>query len=105
MHLTSSNFDEVVLQSAQLVLVDFWASWCGPCRLMMPVLEEISHEYEGRVLIAKINVDEQQDLAQQHNILSIPTFLLFKQGKKVDQFSGAMSKEQLASRLAPHLGT
>src|SRR3989338_5727326 len=102
MDLTPANFDAVVLQSSTPVLIDFWAPWCGPCRMMAPVLETYAKE-NADVLIAKVNVDEAPDLAQRYNVLSIPTFLVMKGGSVVDQFSGAMTKEALAARLARHV--
>lgn len=103
MDLSADNFDSTVLQSDTPVLVDFWAPWCGPCKVMSPIVEELAGEMEG-VTVAKVNVDENPELAQQFNILSIPTFLVFKGGQVVEQFSGSMSKEALKERLGKHLG-
>ncbi len=99
MDLNSENFQTEVMQSDLPVLVDFWAPWCGPCKMMAPVIDEVAKALEGKVKVGKVNVDEAQDLAQQHNILSIPTFIVFKGGQVVDQFSGAMTKEALQERL------
>ncbi len=96
--LTSLNFDQAVLQSAKPVLVDFWAPWCGPCKIMAPVLEALAQEIDS-VVIGKVNVDEDGELAQRYNILSIPTFIIFKGGQVLEQFSGTMSKEQLKAKL------
>ncbi len=99
---TTENFQESVLQSGKPVLVDFWAPWCGPCKIMAPVVEELAGEMEDAV-IGKVNVDEQGELAQSYNVLSIPTFIIFKGGQVVDQFSGAMSKDQLKERVQKHV--
>lgn len=99
--LTSENFDSVVTESEGVVLVDFWAAWCGPCKMMAPIVEELSGEMEG-VTIAKVDVDQNQELAMQHNILSIPTFVIYKAGQVVDQFSGALSKDALRERIERH---
>ena len=93
--LTQENFSKEVLESPQPVLVDFWAEWCGPCKMLGPILDELAQEYDGRLRIGKVNIDEHQDLAVQYGIRSIPTLLLFKQGQVADQIVGLRSKKEL----------
>lgn len=98
--LTSSNFEEEVINSQVPVLVDFWAEWCGPCKMMGPILEELVKDFEGKpVKIAKCNVDENPDLAQKYEILSIPAFKIFKSGKVIEEFVGAQTKDNLKAKL------
>jgi len=93
--LTQENFAGEVLQSTTPVLVDFWAEWCGPCKMITPILGELADEYEGRVKIAKVNIDEQQGLAAEYGIRAIPTLLLFDKGQVADQIVGLRSKRDL----------
>jgi len=91
---TDSNFDSEVLQANGPVLVDFWAPWCGPCRSVAPIVEELASHYQGKVKVAKINVDDSPEVAQKFMVTSIPTFILFKNGEAADRTMGAMPKGQ-----------
>ncbi|ADR32888.1 thioredoxin [Sulfuricurvum kujiense DSM 16994] len=95
--LTVSNFDEITKEGVSLV--DFWAPWCGPCRMIAPVIEELAAEYEGKANICKVNTDEEQDIAVKYGIRSIPTILFFKNGEVVEQMVGAASKQAFADKL------
>jgi thioredoxin 1 len=97
--LTQENFPAEVLQSAKPILVDFWAEWCGPCKMLTPILDELATEYEGRIRFGKVNVDEHQALAGQFGVQNIPTLLIFDKGQVVDQFVGLRSKRDLKARL------
>ncbi|MBI4662790.1 MAG: thioredoxin [Verrucomicrobia bacterium] len=97
--LTESNFADEVTKSPTPVLVDFWAEWCGPCKMIAPILDEIASEYDGKLKIGKVNIDEQQHLASQHGIRAVPTLLLFKDGEVADQIIGLRSKRDLKANL------
>ncbi len=97
--LTDQNFNKEVLQSDQVVLVDFWAPWCGPCRIVGPIVEQIAQEYLGKAKVGKLNVDENPVTSQNYGIMSIPSLLIFKNGQVVDQLIGAHPKEAIAERL------
>ena len=102
--LTDQNFEEEVLKSDVPVLVDFWAPWCGPCQQMGPIVEQIAGELDsGKAKIGKLNVDENQVTAGKYSVMSIPTFLVFKGGQKVDEMIGGMPKERLKGMLEKHL--
>ena len=97
--LTDDNFSSEVLQSDQPVLVDFWAAWCGPCRMVSPIVEELVGEYDGRAKVCKLDVDSAQKTAQEYGIRSIPTLLIFREGKVADQVIGAVPKSQITEKL------
>ena len=93
------TFDKVVLQSEVPVLVDFWAAWCGPCRMVAPVLDEIASDHEGKIIIAKVNVDQEPGLAARYRITSIPAMKVFKNGEEVRELIGAMPKQMIEQQL------
>ena len=101
--VTDSSFDKDVLQSDLPVLVDFWAPWCGPCRMVAPVVEEISKDFEGKIRVFKLNTDENPNVARQYGIRSIPTLMIFKGGQKVDTVVGAVPKATLSITLTKDL--
>jgi thioredoxin 1 len=102
-HLSTATFDETVGSAEGAVLVDFWAEWCGPCKMIAPILDEVAGEQTGKVTIAKVNVDEQPDLARRFDVMSIPTLILFKDGAPAKRLVGARGKGQLMSDLAEYL--
>jgi len=100
---TDATFKSEVVDSTVPTLVDFWAPWCGPCKSLSPVLEEIANEYKGRVKVVKVNTDENQDVAMKHNVRSIPTVLLYKDGRIVEQIVGALPKRHFVDMVQKHL--
>ncbi|MEM2892871.1 MAG: thioredoxin [Candidatus Bathyarchaeia archaeon] len=100
--MDDKNFDEVI-RGNPLVVVDFWASWCGPCRMVAPIIEELAKEYNGRILFGKVNVDDNRLISLRYNIKSIPTFLIFKDGKLVDRIVGALPKDIMEKEIKKHL--
>jgi thioredoxin 1 len=101
---TDANFDQEVLKSDLPVLVDFWAVWCGPCKMIAPIVEELATEYEGKAKIGKLDVDNNQEVAVKYGIRSIPTLLIFKSGQLVDQIVGAVPKAHITEKLKSHTG-
>jgi len=97
--VTDASFEQEVLKSNTPVMVDFWAEWCGPCKMIAPILDEIAQEFDGRIKVAKLDVDSNNKTAGRYNIMSIPSLLFFKDGQLVDQIVGAMPKSQLTTRL------
>jgi len=100
---TKENFQKEVLESEMPVLVDFWATWCAPCRALGPIIEEIAQEFEGKFKIGKLNVDENEEIAQAYQIFSVPTLIIFKQGQKIDERVGALPKQAIVDWLKKYL--
>ncbi|HEX8949789.1 MAG TPA: thioredoxin [Dissulfurispiraceae bacterium] len=103
--LTSATWENEVLKSNGLTMVDFWAVWCGPCRMIAPTVEELAKEYTGKVKVCKLNTDENPDIASKYKIMGIPTIMFFKNGEKVDQVVGAVPKPQLKAKIDALLGS
>ena len=102
MHFNSKSFDEA-LAKGELLMVDFWASWCGPCKMLAPVIDELAKQYEGKAVVGKVNVDEEQELAIRYGVMSIPTVIFFKDGKEIDRKVGAMPAGAFAQVLDKNL--
>ncbi len=100
---TDSNFEAEVLKSDKPVLVDFWAEWCGPCRMVGPIVDEIANDYEGKVSVGKMNVDENPEIPSKYGIRSIPTLLIFKNGELVEKIVGAVPKSSITGKIEPHM--
>jgi thioredoxin 1 len=103
-NVTTATWDKEILESDGLIMVDFWAVWCGPCRIIAPTVEELAKEYAGKLKVAKLNTDENPEIASKYKIMGIPTIILFKNGEKVDQVVGAVPKSQLKSMIDTHIG-
>ena len=103
LHITDTSFDQEVLKSGVPVLVDFWAPWCGPCKMIGPIVEDLGDEYKDRLKIGKINVDDNPQVATQLGIRSIPTLILFKDGQPVEMIIGAVPKAYISEKIDPHL--
>lgn len=97
--LNEKNFEEEVIKSEKPVLIDFWASWCGPCRMMSPVVDQIAEEMQDEVKVCKINIDEEENLAVKYNVMSIPTFIVFKEGREAGRSVGVQDKEEIKAML------
>lgn len=102
-HLSDENFKKEVLDSHLPVVVDFWAPWCGPCKMLGPVIEGLANEYEGRVKVTKINIDENSKVAAQYGIMSIPTIIFFKKGRVMEQAAGAINQRELRRKIENNL--
>ncbi len=98
-NLTSATWDQEVTEYKGIVMVDFWAVWCGPCRMVAPTIEELAKDYAGKIKVGKLNTDENSDIASKFKIMGIPTIIFFKDGQKVDQIVGAVPKPQLKSKI------
>lgn len=102
LEITDANFDSEVIKSDKPVLIDFWAVWCGPCKLIAPVVEEVAKEYDGKFKVGKMDIDNNPNVAMKYGIRSIPTLLIFKDGKVVDQIVGAVPKNVITSKMDAH---
>ena len=101
--VNDSNFEEVVLKSAQPVLVDFWAEWCGPCKMLAPVFQEVANEFEGKADFYKIDIDVSLDIARQFSVSTVPTVIIFRNGEPIERLVGFMPKENLASKIKEYI--
>ncbi|MSS62931.1 thioredoxin [Velocimicrobium porci] len=99
LRVTGDNFQSEVLESNKLAVVDFYADWCGPCQMMAPIVEKLANEYEGEVVIGKLNVDEESGISRQYRVMSIPTIIFFKNGEAADKIIGAVSEDELREKI------
>jgi thioredoxin 1 len=102
-NITDADFAKMVSESDKVVLVDMWAEWCGPCKMMEPVLEQIAEEYSEKLKVVKLNIDQNQDTPLKFSVMNIPTLILFRNGKEIDRVIGAFPKKQLLNKIEPHL--
>ncbi len=102
-HVTDATFDEVVIKSDKLVMVDFWAEWCGPCRMVGPIVEQLGDEYPGNLVASKLDVDSNPTIARKYKVMNIPTILFFKNGEQVDKIVGAVPKSKLEQIIQKHV--
>ncbi len=103
--VTTSTWDDEVIKAQGLVMIDFWAAWCGPCRIISPTVEELSKEYSGKVKVLKLNTDENSDIASRYQVMGIPTLMFFKDGTKLDQIVGVVPKQFLKAKIDAFLNT
>lgn len=103
LEITDQSFQETVLSSDKPVLVDFWAAWCGPCRMLGPIVEELASDFEGKAIVGKVDVDNNQNISMEYGIRNIPTLLIFKNGQVVEKLVGVSPKEVIAEKLAAHV--
>jgi len=101
--VSDSTFEEEVLDSEQPVLVDFWAEWCGPCKMIGPIVDELANQYDGKLMVAKLDADENPNTMQVYQVMGIPTLILFKGGRAIERITGYMPKDRLLEKLTPHL--